>query len=243
MHNEYFIKNYHVVSFLDHDLSSSVIDQYNNDELTIIDAYKNKKRGLVAKFKTDLLDGEFTIKVPQSRSNRIWERFLTLFRPGESIRLFNNFIKLQNIGFKGPSPLLAAERRRYGVVVEGFIIYHYIDGRRATSQDAHMIAPVLLTFYSLGYTRNDPKPNNFLISPGGDVYFIDFKLNKPIFFNKTRCLVECCKFLGKVPGGYEYLTELPSSNTQFKLALFIQKTLKTLRKIRRFVTGSQYRNS
>lgn len=242
MHVEYFIKNYHVVSFLDQDLSSSLIDQYNNDELTIIDVYKNKKKCFVARFKTNLMDGEYVIKVPRSRNRGIWERFLTLFRKGESVRQFYNMQSLLNLGFKGPSPVLAAEISRYGVVVEGFIIYRFIDGRRATSNDAHLISPELFKLYNLGYTRKDPHPNNFLIAPEG-VYFIDFKINKPFLFRKTRCLIECCKFLSIVPEGSEFLNELPNSITQLKFASFMQKTLKFSREIRRLVTASKFRNS
>jgi hypothetical protein len=141
--NQFFIQDYRVFSILSYEVSSVFIDQIIYKRLNIKEVYKDSKKCLVAKFKCDILDDYLIIKVPRARSNQIWERFLTLFRYGESIRLFNDLQKMKDLGFNGPLPVLAAERRRYGVVVDGFIIYYYIEGRIATPDDVDLIAPEL----------------------------------------------------------------------------------------------------
>ncbi|MFO7799075.1 MAG: hypothetical protein R6V22_04850 [Rhodohalobacter sp.] len=226
---------YKIVSHLSNATSCSLLKQVASDTLLPLEVFKDDSKCYVAKYTSEVVPDIFIIKKPRARCKRYWERFLTLFRPGESFRQFSNLKKLQALGFKGPAPLLAAEKRRWGMVVDSLLISTYINGRLATSTDVDVVAPELINLLNLGFTRKDPHPQNFIIAPDG-VYFIDFHIKKPFFFNKLRCCMEYCKFLETVPSGLRYIDCLTRSNTLYSLANFLQRYLSSYRRLRRRIS-------
>ncbi len=226
---------YKLVSHLDKATSCSLLEKVASGTLSPLEVFKDDSKCYVAKYTSEELPDIFIVKKPRARCGRYWERFLTLFRSGESFRQFSNLKKLQSLGFNGPTPLLAAEKRRWGMVVDSFLMSTYINGRLATSADTDIIAPELIKLLNLGFTRKDPHPQNFIISSDG-VYFIDFHIKRPFFFNKLRCCMEYCKFLETVPNGSRYIDSLTKSKALYSFANFLQRYLSWYRRLRRKIS-------
>ncbi len=227
--------DYKIVSHLDNATSCSLLKQVASGTLSPLEVFKDDSKCYVAKYTSEEIPDIFIIKKPRARCERYWERFLTLFRAGESFRQFSNLKKLQSLGFKGPTPLLAAEKRRWGMVVDSLLISTYINGRLATPTDVDVVAPELINLLNLGFTRKDPHPQNFIIAPDG-IYFIDFHIKRPLFFNKIRCCMEYCKFLETVPSGSRYINFLTRSGALYSLANFLQKYFSSYRRLRRKIS-------
>lgn len=193
--------------------------------------FKDTSKAFVGVLKVDdNLKG--LVKIPRSRNHRRWERFLTLFRDGEALRQFSQHLRLKGLGLRGPTPLLAVERRSYGMVVDGFYIYEFINGRSGTQADRDLIATELLKLYELGYRRKDPKPANFVICSDG-VYLIDFSLNKPFFFSKIRRAMELSQFSASFSRYQRYGEKLGFSPFVIGSGWRLQKLSQRVRKARR----------
>lgn len=237
MEKKLYINNYRIRTTLDDDTTNRLALEILDESYSVIKNFRDNEKCLVTKFTTDHVPGTFILKVPKARFSRYWERFLTLFREGEPLRQFSNMIKLRELGFRGPAPVMAAEKRCDGYVCDGFIVYEYIDGRQATPDDAHIIAPELIKLLKLGYIRKDPHPRNFILK-NDEIYFIDFNIKKPLFFNKIRCMMEFCKFLERAPEGASYKSNLIDSNAGFLIAKYIQQLVSSFRKTRRKIKMS-----
>lgn len=232
---KFYYNGYKIKSDIDQQSAINILNlviDFSKDYFTV---FKDDKKCLVAKFHFDISSDSYIVKIPRARSIRYWERLLTIFRDGESFRQFSNFKKLILLGFNAPTPILATEKRSRGIVIDSFIIYKYIEGRLATPEDVDIIAPELIKLLNLGFTRKDPHPQNFIIASDG-VYFIDFHIKRPFFFNKLRCCMEYCKFLETTPSGSRYIEQLTKSKILFSLAIILQRYLSSFRKLRRKIS-------
>lgn len=177
-------------------------------------------------------DRDLVLKVPRARNRRAWERFLTLFRPGESIRQHRSIATLDRLGARGPEPILGAERREAGRVVDGFFLYGFVAGRQAASRDTRTVAEALLELHGHGYLRGDPQAQNFIVDEG-QARFIDFKMQRPRLLARIRLLMEYSKFLESMPFGYRYLDRATRDSRAFRLANALQAGLSCTRRLRK----------
>jgi heptose II phosphotransferase len=174
------------------------------------------------------------LKVPRSRNHRKWERFLTLFRASEGIRTFNNLDHMQALGMNAPQPLIAAERRRFGVATDSFACYAFEHGRPAGPEDASDLLAALGRLHDLGYLRTDPQAANFLVSDRG-IVFIDFRLKKPVVFARFRKRLELAKLARVYPGCRPYIPASISATTGFRMARRIESMLFRARQLKRSI--------
>lgn len=179
--------NCSIKSTLDKSSTLSLVDKSLLKTLNIQHTFKDDKK--IHVFLFDFQGKKYIYKEPRERNNRKWERFLTLFRPSESTRFFNSYLKLLELGLKCPTPILSYEEIKLGMVVRSFFIYEFIEGDPAYPPHKEIVFEELKKLHKLGYTRRDPNLNNFLINDKG-IYFIDFKINKPLFFKQTRIKLE-----------------------------------------------------
>lgn len=185
---------YRVLCRMCRDDAERLVEQVLNRQLNFDPVLKDRAKCLVARFfHPDR--GWLVLKVPRARTNRKWERFLTLFRAGEGIRQIRNMQQLERLKLKGPRPVLAAEKRRAGVVVDAFYIYSFIDGREGVSADLPTIVDTLLPLYRQGYCRTDPRVANHIINDDG-VHLIDFRIKRPFVLGGLRCAMELCQLAG-----------------------------------------------
>ncbi len=208
-------REYAIVTTYSSDLAIQLVSAVIDQTLTFQKKYRDNKRTLSAQFCFG--DQNLILKIPRARNGRIWERFLTLFRPSESRRIFNSQLKLMELSMIGPTPILAAERRWLGCVVESFVIYQYLEGVPGQDVDAQRILSSLIELHKKGYLRGDPQLVNFIIDRD-NVQFIDFKLKKSVFLPKIKAYMELSDFLGKCPEAQPYLPEKIEGSVKFKIA-------------------------
>lgn len=231
MLTQFTYRDYRVKTTLPVALASEVVDECLDQKLELVDELKNNSHNYVARIKTSSI-ADLIFKVPRKRNGRRWERTMTRFRDGEALRVFDSHIKLEELEFNCPKAVLAAELRESGAVTDSFVLYQYQQGKPATAKDAGRVAHELQRLHSLGYTRGDPKAQNFLVHRDR-VYFIDFKLTKPAVFKKHSFRMEYAHFLHTMPEGIHYLPEAERNSTGFKFAVWLRRSISDLKRKKR----------
>ena len=105
-------------------------------------------------------------KQPRDKDRRTWIRFLSPFRPSHAVRMFRFMERLFETGLPVPEPVAAMERRRFGVVVESWLIYRYVEGHPLSEETASLGVEALRTIHALGFVHGDAHAGNFLVCEG-----------------------------------------------------------------------------
>lgn len=194
-----------------------LLDAIVCDRLAVTQRFKDNPRNYIVRISFE--EDDLIVKIPRSRDKRWQERLLTWFRPGEAVRRYTSMEQLEALGFAGTAAILAAERRRWGMVTANILVYRYVEGRLACMGDEEALVRVLLPFYELGYLRRDCKPSNFVITPDtGQVYFIDFRLTRPRILRRFRVLLEMNQFLRNMPTARPLIAQAGYGGVGFTLA-------------------------
>jgi hypothetical protein len=231
MNKQFTHRGYAVKSTLPQAQARRILDDCLDNNYEIVEELKNNRHNYVARVNTGTLP-DLVLKEPRRRNARLWERITTLFRPGEAIRVQDSHVKLRELGFACPEPILAAESRTLGCVTHSFFLYRYQSGRPVTAADAPAVAHELQRLHRKGYTRGDPKAQNFLLDHG-QVYFIDFKLAKPRIFSRHSTRMEYAHFLHTMPEGMEYLPEEELNSVGFRFAVCLRRLVSDLKRKKR----------
>lgn len=161
--------------------SKDTVDFYTRikaKDYTVLRVLKDDKRSLVEVIR---INGKrYVLKVPKEKNRRKWQRFLSLFRGGESMRECKQLEKLMINGFNAPRPFLALEKKRFGMVVDSLSVSEYIESRPSTENDFDIICSSLKEIHGKGFLHGDSQIENFLITDGR-IYLIDCKLLKNIY--------------------------------------------------------------
>lgn len=183
----------------------------------------NRSEVLLVKIEEKL----YCYKRPIEKNTRKWQRFLSIFRESESKREFQNILKIKKFGFNGSTPIIACEVKKYGVSIDSYLLYSYIDGRESVVDDEKLIMKELRKIHAKGFLHGDSQLMNFLIS-GNTVYMIDTKLIRNIY--------------GKFGEVYEFIyleescyRDLDYDKTTFyyKVAILLKKYLRWLGKFKK----------
>ena len=231
MTTQFTYRDYRVKTTLPVPVATGLVDDCLDQKFELIDALKDNSHNYVARVKTSSI-ADLILKEPRKRNRRLWERTMTRFRDGEALRVFDSHTKLDELKFDCPKAVLAAELRESGVVTDSFFLYQYQQGTPATAKDAGRVAHELQRLHSLGYTRGDPKAQNFLIH-NDKVFFIDFKLSKPAVFKKHSSRMEYAHFLHTMPEGIHYLPESERNSTGFRFAVWLRRSVSDLKQKKR----------
>lgn len=224
-------RGYDVVTTLSEPEAKELLSTRLDERYERLCALKDNKHNFVAQVETKRFPN-LIVKEPRKRNKRRWERTMTLFRPGEAVRIYTSHQKLLELGFLCPPPLLAAEFRKHGVVTNSFVIYRFQEGHSATSRDAQRVSHELQRLHQKGYTRGDPKALNFLVNKD-EVYFIDFKLAKPVLFRKHSIRMEYAHFLHTMPEGINYLPQHERESAGFLFAIWLRRAISDLKRKKR----------
>ncbi|MBJ6138732.1 lipopolysaccharide core heptose(II) kinase RfaY [Marinobacter litoralis] len=224
-------RGYSVATSLPDPAAKELMDSFLDNSYEKIKIIKDNKHNFVAQAQTPSLPNVI-VKQPRKRNSRRWERFLTLFRPGEAVRIYNSHLKLLELGFNCPEPLLAAEQQRAGMVRDSVVAYRFQEGRSARGEDTELVSYELQRLHQKGYTRGDPKALNFIVHDGS-VYFIDFKLARPSWFRKHSIRMEYAHFLHTMPEGIRYLPPKEQHSPGFLFAAWLRRTVSNLKKKKR----------
>ncbi len=205
-------------------------DALERRAFNVASVFKDGGRTYIARIE---IDGQDCIyKVPRGRNKRRWERLLTLFREGETFRHFRSMARLIDLGFRAPEPVLAAQRRSRGMVVDSWLLYRFVEGKKAGSGDAGPITRELLRLHEMGYLRRDPHAKNYLVADGG-IVFVDSRLTRPRVLNHLRTRLELAKYLRTTPEGWEHLPERVKEEFSLRVAKHLARLITRARRVRR----------
>lgn len=122
----------------------------------------------------------YVYKIPTEKNTRKWQRFLSIFRGGESQREFLCLEKILKNGIDTAKPYFACETKKFGMVVDSYLVMEYIDGREGNIDNIEIICDTLEKIHSKGFIHGDSQLSNFVIS-NGFCYIIDARFKKSIF--------------------------------------------------------------
>lgn len=234
-------KEHEIISTLPKEEAMKLFDSLVEKRYTVTNNFKDGAKCLVQKIKIDGFD-EMVFKIPRSRSRRTWERMLTLFRESEAFRNHESMLILQTLGLKGATPILAAQKHFRGVVLESFFTYSFVEGEAPKDEETPKVLEAMKTLHDQGYTRSDPKLQNFIMHEG-EVCFIDFRLKKPLLFSKMECTLNLCKFFQTLPNDRQYMQTHQKNSLLFKAMYRWHKVLmfwrSTRQKIKKCIRKSR----
>lgn len=117
---------------------------------------------------------DMVYKVPIEKNTWLWIRFLTLFRKGEAHKNLRAMELLAESGIKTTKAIMAAEKRKFGMVVDSWLLYEYLDGKTCLDQPntyPHVV-DTLKKIHECGFSHGDPQIRNFVVK-ANDIYVID----------------------------------------------------------------------
>ena len=124
---------------------------------------------------------ELVLKIPVEKNTKKWQRFISLFRSGESSREFLNLEKILKNNFLGAKPYFAIESKKMGMTINSCILMEYIKGSTGKIEDLEIISATLNQIHEKGYLHGDSQLSNFMLAEG-KAYLIDTKLIKNIYW-------------------------------------------------------------
>jgi tRNA A-37 threonylcarbamoyl transferase component Bud32 len=151
---------------------------------------KDDRRSLV--FVVEANGVHYVVKNPRDKNRRLWIRFLTLFRSSEAMQALDSMKTLLDIGLPTTKPVACIEKVSFGMVVEGWAVYEYLDAKPIATNDIARSFELLDTLHSAGFLHGNPQEQNFLHT-GITVAVIDAKLVKTRS-NSTDTWIEKIKF-------------------------------------------------
>lgn len=166
--------NYVFYDIIDIDFYRKIKDK----NYQIVKSLKDDKRSKVDLIEID--NKKYVLKVPREKNRRKWQRFISIFRGGESIREFKQLEKLKNNGFNAPKPFLAVEKRKFKMTYDSYFVCEYIESQEGTVEDLDIIIECLNKIHKKGFLHGDSQLTNFLIK-NNKVYLIDAKLLNNIY--------------------------------------------------------------
>jgi len=100
--------------------------------------------------------GQVIAKQPRDKNRRKWMRFLSLFGPAEARRTFIALLEFKAKGIESLEPICLLEKRRYGMVIDSWLLYKYREGKPSTECHIPQIVEQLKALHRHGYQHQDP---------------------------------------------------------------------------------------
>lgn len=160
------------------DIDFNLVNKIKRLEFKVIKELKNDKRSKVTLIEID--NKRYVYKIPKEKNTRVWQRITSLVRGSESKREYENYLRIQKLGFKGPIPIMYWERTTMGMSVDSFLVSSYLDGKSATKKDLDKVGKQLREIHKKGYLHGDSQLDNFIVK-NNEIYLIDAKLMRNIY--------------------------------------------------------------
>ncbi|MEL7002263.1 MAG: lipopolysaccharide core heptose(II) kinase RfaY [Bacteroidota bacterium] len=157
---------------LSHKSKSDIFEGIQNQSYQIVETLKEDYRSRV--YRISLADHHYVLKIPNEKNTKPWIRFLTWFRSGEAFKNIRGMIKLKELEIDTTTPIIAAEKRSFGMVVDSWLVYEYLDGKSCLDKEEYYPSVVekLKKMHAKGILHGDAQIRNFMwIS--GKIYVID----------------------------------------------------------------------
>jgi hypothetical protein len=117
--------------------------------------------------------GPWVCKRPRWHDNRLWNQLMSLVREGEMRRSYRAALFLEQLGMATPRPMLCLERRRWGMVVESWLVYEYARGEAVGQAQWSAVVAALEGLHRAGLRHGDPHLANWLVDGQGGVLMLD----------------------------------------------------------------------
>lgn len=225
-------RGYRVISYLEESPARKLTDAVVENGVTRQRVFRDNWRTLSAQIEFER--NSLLLKVPRARNHRRWERLLSLVRGSDALRTFRHLEVASEMGFSVPVPVLAAEQRSCGGVVDSFLCYRFVSGRPATEADAGKILATLRALHQRGYTRGDAQLANFLVVDD-KVTLIDFRLKKPRFLPRLQKAREVDRFLRSCPEARKSLSRDEINSLWLRLASQLEAASFGFRNLKRWI--------
>ncbi|NLK62092.1 MAG: hypothetical protein GX287_01450 [Fusobacteria bacterium] len=219
------MKNFKI-KYFDTDKKTWSIDDIREIMTTKGKILKNNRRSFVKK--VEIKNKTIIYKIPTEKNISNWIRLLTLFRKSEAQVVLESMVILNEKNIYTNKPIAYGEKRKFGMVVDSFMIYEYLNGTTVTEENSKEVILLLKQIHALGYLHNDSQIENFLKN-GDNIYVIDAKLKRKKF-GKISENSEYIKFASNAEKAYDYID---TKSIYFKIAMFFYKLFKFKRKIRK----------
>lgn len=143
---------------------------------------KDDRRSLV--FVVEMNGMHYVVKNPRDKNRRLWIRFLTLFRQSETVMALKSMEILLDLRILTTKPIASIEKYLYGMVIEGWMIYEYLEAKPINTSDISKSYGLLCNLHEAGFLHGNPQEQNFLQTKEGEIAIIDSKVKK---FYKFTC--------------------------------------------------------
>ena len=158
-----------------HPIKKEKLLEYIDSSFQPIKVLKNDKRSLV--FMVEAGGVKYVVKNPRDKNRRLWIRFLTLFRKSEAAMALTSMEILLSLGIPTTKPIALFEKNRFGMVVEGWMVYEYFEASPIETSDIKKSYELLCNLHQSGFLHGNPQEQNFLRFNDA-IATIDAKLSK-----------------------------------------------------------------
>ncbi|WP_157493904.1 lipopolysaccharide core heptose(II) kinase RfaY [Fulvivirga imtechensis] len=212
----------------------SLFDMISEGQYTIKSPLKEHHRSDV--YKIEINKQEYVLKTPKEKNKKWWIRFTTLFRDGEAFKNIKGMFKYEELGLHTTKPVMAAEKRKLGMVTDSWLLYEFLDGESCLDREEFypMVVKELKLIHSKGYLHGDPQIRNFL-HRSSQIYVIDSNPKRVGVTGFSRAY-EFAYLRKSAPGIEAYFGEINNwrlYKLAFKYDIYERKFVRTRRKIKK----------
>lgn len=185
------------------------------------------------------IDGvRYVVKNPRDKNRRLWIKFLTLFRQSEAVMALKSMETLLGLGISTTKPIASIEKYSFGMVVEGWMVYEYLEAKPINTSDIPKSYDLLCSLHEVGFLHGNPQEQNFL-QIDDKIVTIDAKLSR-VDANGVDIWVEKIKFANSFikPSDREVARALiDKSNVKYQKALDKMARTKVLKRPKYWFRG------
>ncbi|MEX2335853.1 MAG: lipopolysaccharide core heptose(II) kinase RfaY [Fulvivirga sp.] len=211
----------------------------NEEKYTIKKVLKEHHRSMV--YHVSINGREYILKIPVEKNNGWWIRFTTLFRSGEAFKNIQGMMKYHELGLPTTKPVMAAEKREYGMVIDSWLLYEYLDGEPCLEKEEYypMVVATLKQIHAKGYLHGDPQIRNFLYKDDG-IYVIDSNPKPAGLFNFAKAY-EFAYLRKSAPGIENYFGKIKDwwlYRLAYYYDIYERRFVRTRRKLKNIILPS-----
>ena len=155
------------------------------------------------------------LKNPREKNTRKWIRFTTLYRKGEAFKNLMNLAKLDELQIDANKPLLAMEKRKFGMVFDSWLVYEFKPGVASGESNYADVVRKLKIIHDQNLLHGDAQIENFIVQNDA-IITLDAQLKKPILGRISKFTEYL--YLQKSAPGIEHHFDIDTSGTAYRLA-------------------------
>lgn len=152
--------------------AKEVFNKIQIGDFEVVEILKDTYRSQVKRI--SVMGRDLVLKIPNEKNTRLWIRLLTWFRIGEAYKNLKGMQLLQEKNILTTTPVLAAEKRNSGMVVDSWLLYEFLEGKSCVEiPSSHQkVVSALGNIHKAGLLHGDPQIRNFVIYKE-EIYTID----------------------------------------------------------------------